>query len=70
MLHMNTSLAIMYDLQACSFLQTYSLKQGIKKSGEKGISYARKEMRLQTYIVLDRDNIIVNIRGKLVDILI
>ena len=42
---MNTALYGMEDLQHCSFMQTYSLKQGIKKSGEKGIAAAHKYMR-------------------------
>jgi hypothetical protein len=45
MLHYNTALAGMNDLQACSFLQTYSLKQGIRKFGERGIAAANKEMK-------------------------
>ena len=43
--HYNTALAGMNDVQACSFLQTYSLKQGIRKFGEKGVASANKEMR-------------------------
>jgi hypothetical protein len=38
------SLAGMNDLQACSFLQTYSLKQGIQKFGDKGKAAAKKEL--------------------------
>jgi hypothetical protein len=45
MLHYNTALAGMDDLQACSFLQTYSLKQGIKKFGKRGVTAAHKEMK-------------------------
>ena len=45
MTHYNVALAGMDDLQACSFLQTYSLKQGIKKFGEKGIAAATKELK-------------------------
>jgi hypothetical protein len=45
MLHYNTILAGMNNLQACSFLQTYSLKQGIKKFGTKGIKATHKEMQ-------------------------
>ena len=45
MLHYNTTMAGMDDLQTCSFLQTYSLKQGIKKFGERGVAAAHKEMR-------------------------
>ena len=43
--HYNTALAGMNDVQACSFLQTYSLKQGIRKFGEKGVAAANKELR-------------------------
>jgi hypothetical protein len=43
--HFNAALAGMNDIQACSFLQTYSLKQGIKKFGEKGVAAANKELR-------------------------
>jgi hypothetical protein len=42
--HFNTALAGMNDLQACSFLQTYSLKQGIRKFGDKGTAAAKKEL--------------------------
>jgi hypothetical protein len=35
MVHYNTALAGMNDVQASSFLQTYSLKQGIKRSESK-----------------------------------
>jgi hypothetical protein len=42
--HYNTALAGMNDLQACSFLQTYSLKQGIQKFGDKGKAAAKKEL--------------------------
>jgi hypothetical protein len=45
MLHYYTALAGMNNLQACSFPQTYSLKQGIKKFGTKGIKAAHKEMQ-------------------------
>ena len=45
MQHYNTALAGMNDVQACSFLQTYSLKQGIKKFGEKGVAAVNKELR-------------------------
>jgi hypothetical protein len=45
MLDYNTVMAGMDDLQTCSFLQTYSLKQGIKKFGERGVAAAHKEMR-------------------------
>jgi hypothetical protein len=45
MLHCNTALAGMDDLRACSFLQTYSLKQGIKKFGKRGVAAANKEMK-------------------------
>ncbi len=45
MLHYNTALAGMDDLQACSFLQTYSLKQGIKKFGKRGVAAAHKEIK-------------------------
>ena len=39
---MNTALTVMDDFQACIFMQTYRLKQGIKKFGEKGITDAHK----------------------------
>jgi hypothetical protein len=45
MLHFNTALVGMNDDQACSFLQTYSLKQGIKKFGKRGKAAAHKEMK-------------------------
>jgi hypothetical protein len=44
MSHYNTALAGMNDSQACSFLQTYSLKQGVKKFGDKGIAAVNKEI--------------------------
>jgi hypothetical protein len=40
----NTALAGMNDSQACSFLQTCGLKQGVKKFGDKGIAAVNKEM--------------------------
>jgi hypothetical protein len=45
MVHFNTALAGMNDIQASSFLQTYSLKQGIKKFGKQGIAAVHKEMK-------------------------
>jgi hypothetical protein len=42
MVHYNTALVGMNELQASSFLQTYSLKQGIKKFGKQGIIAAHK----------------------------
>jgi hypothetical protein len=45
MVHYNTALAGMKDVQASSFLQTYSLKQGIKKFGKQGIAAVHKEMK-------------------------
>jgi hypothetical protein len=42
--HFNTAMAGMSDVQSCSFLQTYSLKQGIRKFGEKGSAAAKKEL--------------------------
>jgi hypothetical protein len=45
MVHYNTALAGMNDIRASSFLQTYSLKQGIKKFGKKGIAATHKEMK-------------------------
>jgi hypothetical protein len=45
MVHYNTELIGMNDAQASSFLQTYSLKQGIKKFGEQGIEAVHKEMK-------------------------
>jgi hypothetical protein len=44
MVHYNTKFVGMNDTQASSFLQTYSLKQGIKKFGEQGIKAVHKEM--------------------------
>ena len=44
MLHINTSLSRIDDLQDCSFRQPYSLKQGINKFVEKSIAAAHKEM--------------------------
>jgi hypothetical protein len=44
-LHYSAALAGMNDTQASSFLQTYSLKQGIKKFGKQGIKAAHKEMK-------------------------
>jgi hypothetical protein len=44
MVHYNTALAGMNNVQASSLLQTYSLKQGIKKFGRKGIAAVHKEM--------------------------
>jgi hypothetical protein len=41
----NTELIGMNDMQASSVLQTYSLKQGIKKFGEQGIKAVHKEMK-------------------------
>ena len=52
MMHMNTSLAGMDNLQACRFMQTYSLKLGIKTFVEKGISDTHKEMRQIHYRVV------------------
>jgi hypothetical protein len=43
MVHYNTALAGMNDVQASSFLQTYSLKQGIKKFGKPGIEAVHKK---------------------------
>jgi hypothetical protein len=45
MLHCNTALAGMNHLRACNFLQTYSLKQGIKKFRKRGVAAANKEMK-------------------------
>jgi hypothetical protein len=45
MVHYNTEFIGMNDTQASSFLQTYSLKQGIKKFGEQGIKAVHKEMK-------------------------
>jgi hypothetical protein len=45
MVHYNTELIGMNDTQASSFLQTYSLKQGIKTFGEQGIEAVHKEMK-------------------------
>jgi hypothetical protein len=45
MAHYNTELIDMNNTQASSFLQTYSLKKGIKKFGEQGIEAVHKEMK-------------------------
>jgi hypothetical protein len=45
MSHCTTALAGMKDLQACSFLQTCILKQGVKKFGDKGVTAVNKEMK-------------------------
>jgi hypothetical protein len=45
MMHYNNILSGMNDTQASSFLQTYSLKQGIKKFGKRGVAAAHKEMK-------------------------
>jgi hypothetical protein len=45
MSHCNTALAGVNDSQECSFLQTCSLKQGVKKFGDKGIAAVNKEMK-------------------------
>jgi hypothetical protein len=45
MVHYNTALAGMNGVQASSFLQTYTLKQGIKKLGKQGIAAVHKEMK-------------------------
>jgi hypothetical protein len=45
MMHYNAALAGMNDIQALSFVQTYSLKQGIKKFGKQGIEAVHKEMK-------------------------
>jgi hypothetical protein len=45
MTHYNTAMVGMNDSQACSFLQTYSLKQGIKKFGKRGVAAAHKELK-------------------------
>ena len=52
---MNTALAGMDDLKACSFLQKYSLKQGINKFREKGFAATHKYMRqLHDRVVLNQ----------------
>jgi hypothetical protein len=45
MMHYNVKLANCDDKQALSFLQTYSLKAGLKKFGEAGKEATMKEMR-------------------------
>jgi hypothetical protein len=45
MLHYNTALIGMTGLQAYSFLQTNSLKQGIEHFGSKGVAAAHKELK-------------------------
>jgi hypothetical protein len=45
MVYYNTALAAMNDVQASSFLQTYSLKQGIETFGKPGIKAVHKEMK-------------------------
>jgi hypothetical protein len=36
MTHYNYTMAGMHDIETCSFLQTYSLNQGLKRFGERG----------------------------------
>jgi len=45
MMHFNVKLAGYYNKQALSFLQTYSLKAGLKKFGQKEKEAAVKEMK-------------------------
>ena len=45
MCHYNNKIASTNDKEAYSFIQTYSLKQGIKKFGEQGKKAASKEMK-------------------------
>ena len=45
MMHFNVKLASHDDRQALSFIQTYSLKAGLKKSGQTGKEAVIKEMR-------------------------
>jgi hypothetical protein len=45
MTHLNYTMAGMNDLQTFSFLQTYSLNQGLKRFGERGRKSAHKEVR-------------------------
>jgi hypothetical protein len=45
MSHFNQTMVGMNDIEAYSFLQTYSLNQGLKKFGEQGRKAAHKEMK-------------------------
>ncbi len=45
MSHHNNVLTGTDDLQACSFLQTCSLKKGLQKFGDKGVAALNKEMK-------------------------
>jgi hypothetical protein len=45
MTHYNYTMAGMNDIETFSFLQTYSLNQGLKRFGERGRKMAHKEVR-------------------------
>jgi hypothetical protein len=45
MCHMNIKLGSLTDKQAHQFIQTYSLKKGLKKFGEHGKNAATSEMK-------------------------
>jgi hypothetical protein len=45
MTHYNYTMAGMNDIETFSFLQTYSLNQGLKRFGERGRKAAHKEVR-------------------------
>jgi hypothetical protein len=45
MTHCNYTMAGMNDIETFSFIQTYSLNQGLKRFGERGRKTAHKEMR-------------------------
>ena len=64
MLHTNTALSVMDDLQDFRFMQTYNLKQGINKFAEKGIAAVYKEMR-QLYDRIVFEPIMVNKMTKI-----
>jgi hypothetical protein len=45
MCHLSTKIKNINDQQAFQFIQTYSLKSGLKKFGERGETAATSEMR-------------------------
>jgi hypothetical protein len=45
MCHLRTKIKNLNDQQAFQFIQTYSLKSGLKKFGERGETAATSEMR-------------------------
>jgi hypothetical protein len=45
MFHINDTMNGMSDEEAFVFVQTYSLKKGVKKFGKRGMAAAQKEMQ-------------------------